>query len=174
MAVTVITQTLKVGSNMRGFTLLEVLLVMAIIAMAAAIIAPQLTVGGAVRLQAQVREAVAVLNYTRRSAIIEGRPKAALFFSPPQPDATQPPQADAEQAERSSRPGVWVSRGATLQWGGELTEADQLDYQITFYPEGGSSGGELIFTQEDLKASVTVDPITGKITMQFVEEELNE
>ena len=43
-------------------------------------------------------------------------------------------------------------------------------YQITFYPEGGSSGGEIILTHLEHKAKITVNPITGKIESEILYE----
>jgi general secretion pathway protein H len=144
-----------------GFTLLELLVVMAIISMMAALVIPQVSSGQMTLLKAQVREAVAVLNYARRAAIVEGEPKTASFYESKETTATQ----SASKIE----PGRWVSRGATLQWGNELKEQDKVTRKITFYPEGGSSGGEFIINYQEHKAKITVNPLTGKVQSSLVD-----
>lgn len=161
-----------------GFTLLEILVVMTIIGMAAvALIIAHVGSGESAFIQAQQREMVAVLRYARRSAIVEGKEKVATFY---QGKINEDEDEDeAEAADNSTKktkkaaPGQWVSRGATLQWGGEVSDKDEAVYKITFYPEGGSSGGELILNYQDYKAKISVNPITGKIESEILYDESN-
>jgi len=140
-----------------GFTLLEMLVVMAIVAMGSALIVPRISGGQVSLLKAQVREAVAVLNYARRSAIVEGRSKTAFFY-------------ESARSQGASQPGTWVGRGATLQWGGGQ-EGQGLEGQaITFYPEGGSTGGEFVLSYQSRRVKVVVNPLTGKVSSEFLEE----
>ncbi|GEM_PF-751932 len=142
----------------KGFTLLELLVVMTIIGMMAVLIIPNLRSGQATLLRAQVREAVAVLKYARRSAIVEGKQKTVTFHE----------GKDVDNSVSKTKPGHWVSRGATLQWGEEDsdTNSDTANYQITFYPEGGNSGGVLILSYLKYKTKITVNPMTGKIELE--------
>ena len=74
----------KQGST-SGFTLLEILLVMAIIAMASLILVPNMTGIESRTFGAQVREAQSLLNYARRLAVVSGQPStASLFVSQPE------------------------------------------------------------------------------------------
>lgn len=139
-----------------GFTLLEMLLVVAIIGLTMMLTIPHMGMGQTTILKAQVREAVAILNHARRSAIIHGRPMVVTFST----SSTAP-----------SMPGQWVSRGASLQWGGEESGDKAVTHEITFYPEGGSSGGELSILQDDYKVNITINPLTGKVETVFVDEE---
>jgi len=148
-----------------GFTLLELLTVMAIIAMMAALVIPHIGSGQVSVLKAQVREAVAVLNYARRSAIVEGQAKTTMFYNKQEATTT-------DTVEKKIQPGQWVSRGARLQWGNEQPQAEQQASQkITFYPEGGSSGGEFILSHQEFKAKITVNPLTGKIQSELLHEQ---
>jgi general secretion pathway protein H len=163
-----------------GFTLMELLIVMAIMAMAMAIVIPRMSSGEVVILQAQVREVMALFRYARRSAIVEGKPKIVLLYQ----------GKSAETAQKTSSrldAGSWRSREVTLQWSeqsllqkeaseeqdnedNENTEAQT--YKVTFYPEGGSSGGELILIyKEKFKAKIKINPITGKVTSDTFENE---
>jgi general secretion pathway protein H len=147
-----------------GFTLLELIIVMAIIGMIASLVIPHIGSGQLTLLQAQMREAVAVLNYARRSAIVEGKQKVASFYEGKENTADKSPQ--------KMTPGQWVSRGTTLQWGEKPGEdqPQEKSYQITFYPEGGSSGGEIILGYLDHKAVIRVNPLTGKVEAEIVDE----
>jgi len=144
-------------SRSMGFTLLELLVVMTLLGIAALLVVPRVGGGQMVQLQAQVREVVALLNYARRSAIIDGKMQTILM---------QP--GDAEHPV-SIQNNTWTSRGAKLAWSEKTTGRPKDRFEITFYPEGGSDGGELIITQEDkFKMKITVHPITGKIIADFV------
>ncbi|NJO15880.1 MAG: prepilin-type N-terminal cleavage/methylation domain-containing protein [Thioploca sp.] len=150
-----------------GFTLLELIIVMAIIGMIASLVIPHIGSGQLTLLKAQMREVVAVLNYARRSAIVEGKQKVASFY--------EGKENTAEKSPQKMNPGQWVSRGTTLQWG-EKTGEDQppekaeKGYQITFYPEGGSSGGEIILGYLEHKAVIRVNPLTGKVEAEIVDD----
>lgn len=148
----------------KGFTLLELLTVMAIIAMMAALVIPHVGSGQVSLLKAQVREAVAVLNYARRSAIVEGQAKTTIFY---QKQGENP----AKTLDKKIVPGSWVGRGAKLQWGDQDKAASEPTQKITFYPEGGSSGGEFILIHQEFKAKITVNPLTGKIKSELLNEQ---
>lgn len=126
----------KIQILQSGFSMLELLVVMAIIGMAAALVIPRLGSSEVTILKAQVREAVAVLRYARRSAIVEGKQKVANF-------------SQGKKAENAD---------------------NQAVYKIIFYPEGGSSGGEIILKHLEHKAKISVNPITGKIESEILHE----
>ncbi|MDM8560545.1 prepilin-type N-terminal cleavage/methylation domain-containing protein [Candidatus Parabeggiatoa sp. HSG14] len=153
------------GRNFRGFSLLEMLVVLAILGMAMVLVIPNLSTSQSAVLKAQVRDTMAMLKYKRRSAIVEG--KVAIF------DPNKKEGFDAKTTDKPTKKhdsGEWVSRGVNLQCGGELRDNEKADCKITFYPEGGSSGGEIIFTHLDYKAKITVNPITGKIKSDIFED----
>jgi general secretion pathway protein H len=157
-----------------GFTLLELIIVMAIIGMIAGLVIPHIGSGQQTLLKAQMREAVAVLNYARRAAIVEGKQKVASFYAGKENSATK--------LSPKNSPIQWVSQGITLQWGEKSTadkttdpdkEADPTSesvYQFTFYPEGGSSGGEIILSYLEHKAVIRVNPLTGKVEAEIGDE----
>lgn len=141
--------------NRKGFTLLEILLVIAIIGFSAFIVIPRLEMGQTAILKAQVREAIAVLNYARRAALIQGKPQIAILYE--------------TEETAASEPGRWVSQGASLQWGGEKAK-DSKEYRVTFYPEGGSSGGEIVVARDGYEIKIVINPLTGKIKSVFPDE----
>lgn len=137
------------GGKKGGFTLLELLIVMAIIAMAAAVVVTRLNgTSELTYLKAEVRKTIGKLNYTRRLAIIEGKEKL-LFF-----------QNDNKTTEDNARI-IW-------EWGGKFS--NKAVYKITFYPEGGSSGGELSLSYLGHKAKIIVNPLTGKVESEILYE----
>ncbi len=154
-----------------GFTLLELIVVMAILAMAMTLVIPHISSGQVTFLKAQVREVVAVLKYARRSAIVEGKQKSATFYESRE-------GTDNKSTSQKVEPGQWVSRGATLEWGSQTDKendkegeaSETANYKITFYPEGGSSGGELILTYLKFKAKISVNPITGQVESEILDE----
>jgi type II secretion system protein H len=142
-----------------GFSLLELMIVMAIVGMIATLVIPRVSSSQVALLKAQVREVAAVLNYARRSAIIRGKTTKASFYNKKMGENTL--------LQKSAKPEQWISRGAILQWGEGSKEKDKTVYEITFYPEGGSSGGKFTLIHQKYKATITVDPLTSKIESLF-------
>ena len=142
-----------------GFTLIELIVVLVILGLAAAMIVPKISNNDLALLKTEIREVVSVLNYSRRTAVIRGIPMEAVFYSAKKSDNT-----DTKPQQKT---GGWVSKGASIRWGGEADKnpADKDGAKtITFYPEGSASGGELILQRQDFIAHIKVNPITGKIT----------
>ena len=63
-----------------GFTLLELLLVLTIIGMAAILVMPNVGNLDARSFGAQTRQASSLLNYARRLAVVRGQPSTASFY----------------------------------------------------------------------------------------------
>ena len=152
-----------------GFTLLEIMLVLAIMAMASLLVIPRLGGLEARSFSAQVREANSLLNYSRRMAVVSGQPTTATFYF-----------GAANQSEPESRAGAvspdfaghWRSNGIALSYRDSTQKETAVDDQvnITFYPEGGSTGGVLVLRQDDRLAQIDVDPFTGRVATEFSDE----
>ncbi|GAB6041074.1 hypothetical protein JCM17961_17480 [Endothiovibrio diazotrophicus] len=144
-------------TRVSGFTLLELLVVMAIVGMLAALVAPRIGSSEGSLFRAQVREAVAALNYARRSAIIQGYPAEAVL----QPGGVTDPGE-----------GHWVSRGVSLSvLEGKVPEGKDAPFKVTFFPEGGSSGGELALKLGTRTATIRIDAVTGRVRAKLPGEE---
>jgi general secretion pathway protein H len=172
----------------KAFSLLELLAVLAILAIAIAMVIPRLSSGEINLLRAQVREAVAVLNYARRTAIVEGKPKTVILIEGKDSSSTDEPSAtESEKPPTStiSKAETWISNNRIkLQWSQskddeksedvEPTEATHAaEYKILFYPEGGSNGGEVLFTYLDYQAKISINSLTGKIESEVLNEQEN-
>jgi general secretion pathway protein H len=151
----------------KGFTLIEILMVLSIIAMVSFIVVPNFTGLESRTFSAQVREARSLLNYARRIAVVSGQPSTASFL------ITTSEQSDlgAYEIARSSV-GQWRSNGTQITYR-DSTDRDidiEDKLEITFYPEGGSTGGSIILTANERAASLNIDPITGKIESELLDE----
>ena len=142
----------------QGFTLLEILLVLSIIGLAGVLLVPRLGDLDSRGFNVEVREAASLLNHARRNAIVTGNP-ATVSFVPEtgiEPFDYRPPFFSA---------GVFAAGNIEMQF---LDSAGQREpvrepLEISFFPEGGSTGGTLLLSRDDRGASITVDPVTGRL-----------
>ena len=146
----------------KGFTLFEIMLVMAIIAMASLIIFPNLTGLESRAFSTRVQEAQTLLNHARRTAVVSGQPSIASFLM------------DSDVLEQS--PGVSsFSAGIWEAAGIELTFEDSAERQteildlleVTFFPEGGSTGGSLVLSAQSRQASIDINPFNGRVATKY-------
>jgi general secretion pathway protein H len=161
-------------ASVAGFTLLELLVVLSIIAIATGLIIPNLAITDNNAFNAEVRRAASMLTYARRMAIVEGVPHTATLFVL---DAQSPDYEElldeVNAGERSAR---WSSELLQLSYQDELDpDPEPVDkLTLTFFPQGGSTGGLLAFSRNDREALIRVDPITGRITTAYNGEDLDE
>lgn len=150
-----------------GFTLLEVLLVMAILAMASLVVVPNLGRLDVRTFGAQVREATALLNYARRLAVVEGQPATARLHPGTRDDDTDPDGGDLPPAAAE-----WFSGATRLSYEDSTEQVTDVDapLDLVFFPEGGSTGGVLILRNDDREARIVVDPFTGRVTLADLDE----
>lgn len=157
----------------RGFTLLELLLVLGILGMAAMLLGPGLATLDSPGFNAQSREATGLLNYARRMAVVQGTPATIEFLSAADEGsnhATDRPSADADQPPVDVV-GRWLGDNITLSYRDSAGQDIPTDrgIQVTFYPEGGSTGGELTMQQDNRRLTISVDPFSGRV--QVLDEE---
>ena len=157
----------------RGFTLLEILLVLSIIVLASVLVVPNFGSLDARTYSVQLRHVNALLRYARRNAIITGRPVSARLYASSHglenstlATAGELARAQEQRAGPLQAPQAsWKSDGIALSFEDSterLTEVERF-IDVTFYPEGGSSGGTLVFSRDDRHTRVVIDPFTGRI-----------
>ena len=149
-----------------GFTLLELLLVLTIIGMASILVVPNLGNLETRTFGAQVREAVSLLNYARRIAVVNGNPSTASFVVT---------EEDEDSQVSVSSVGRWQSYGSSIRYRDSTDREIDVEgkIEVTFYPEGGSTGGTLLMAQEDQFVSIYIDPFTGRVDATYVDENGN-
>jgi len=150
----------------RGFTLLELVIVLAILAMGSVLVIPNISGMSARTFNAQVREAHALLNYARRTAVVTGQSATARFL-PDLRDEQTLANASASDTARSrlGTDEVWTARDITLSYRDSTQQVTPVEERldILFFPEGGSTGGALILTQGQREVVISIDPFSGKV-----------
>lgn len=150
----------------RGFTLLELLVVLSIIGIAATLVAPTITSTESKTFNAQIRQAEAALNYARRIAIVRSTPSVARFRVL---DPDDPFREEAPTDARGLRIPYWESNEVGIRFRNTFEQdAEETDtVEITFFPQGGSTGGVLNFRMNQLTAYIDINPITGRISTSY-------
>lgn len=151
----------------RGFTLLEILLVFTIIALASVLVVPNVGNMDTRTFSVQLRQVNSILHYARRNAVITGLPSTARLY------ASSRDQRDAFAAELAQEVS-WESEGITLRFEDSTERVTDIEdfIEFTFYPEGGSTGGTLILAQDERATRIVVDPFTGRISSEESDEEI--
>jgi general secretion pathway protein H len=134
------------GHPAAGFTLLELMVVLAILGLALAIVPANLmNATGAQALKADVRTVISGLRYARTRAIASNEPVALVID----------PQAAQLSLDGTQQIGV-LSKSTRLG-------AANQPIAVQFYPDGGSSGGELLLSYEEEEYRLTINWLTGAV-----------
>lgn len=142
------------SDNERGFTLIELVLVLAILALSTAIVLPNIERGLQDR---QVRRSALKLAATARDlrsrALFDGVPGRLVVHLP------RNSYAVAKDREVEFPRDVKIARVL----GGESISHDARGFM--FYPNGSSQGGEIVLSDADRRAAyaVRLHSLTGKI-----------
>ncbi len=165
---------------MRGFTLLELLVVMVVISLMSVLVVPQLT-GSLARMNLQTasKKISASLRYARSQAASEKITYVAIFdfekdrLSIMTGQEAQTGETIIEEDLGDGKERATRSTSYDLPDGVKLEKAvsggDEIDsghFQITFFPTGSSSGGDVILTNDRGKRyKISVDFITGIVQL---------
>ncbi len=139
-----------------GFTLLEVLVVLAIIAVVATFVPPVFSKGAAVAdIHAKALEIASALRYTRSLAIRENRPAAVSFDL-----AKRTYGGPGDVRQRSFRGFDMALYTVTAERIAERSGG------IRFFPDGSSTGGRVRLQAANGNAAdvdLTIDWLTGRV-----------
>lgn len=139
----------------RGFTLVEILAVVALIALAMTLVA--VTIGDGLsgaRVKAASRDLVAALRYTRGQAIVKRESQALAI--------------DVD-GRRYRAPGKkWVELPKNMEMGLETArsemEAEGIG-RIRFFPDGASTGGNVELSLGEAVWRIEINWLTGEVVV---------
>lgn len=139
----------------RGFTLLETLLVVALLAVAAALAAAAVTGGfRGMELRSTAKEMAAQLRYTRARAISTGQPQR-FTVDPAAHTWTAPNGRDGEIPPRLS---------ITFTGAREVEPAEGQG-AVLFFPDGAATGGRITLEVDGAARRIDVAWLTGEVTV---------
>lgn len=165
-----------------GFTLMELLVVLALISLVSAFVAPRITAPiGGLQLKTASKKIAGAMRYSRSLAVSEKQPRTCVFdfenrrmavFARDLPDleglSGDRFAAGAEMVY--AFPSGVAMRKAVL---GDATVESGL-FSIVFFPSGNSSGGEIVLANEKGRAfQIQVDFITGLVALTAAETVLS-
>ncbi len=185
-------------SDSRGFTLIELAIVLFIMSIVIALTAPGLVRSFSnLSLKTTAKKIGGALRYSRSQAVNTGSIYNTIFDTnknrlivlqippPPAPDFTgSDDETEEDQEEAHSSEKLQKGEIKTFQFpdgieykqilisGIDSQEDDEEIYQISFSPGGTSTGGEIILVDEkERKYQITVNRITGVVTVKEDEED---
>lgn len=140
----------------RGYSLMELVVVLAILAVAAAVVAPAVgRTADDVRVRAELAGLAAFLRTAREQAVARQQAIAV----------TLDPEARVLLLRRSGREGETGVQASLAVSALLRVEADPAMPRLTFLPHGMSSGARFLIEAPGSRAYViTVDPLTGRVT----------
>ena len=145
----------RAGARQDGFTLLETLLVVALMA-AAAVLAAMVFTGGmeGMRLRSESKEIAAQLRYTRARAIATGQAQRFRID----------PRAHQWEAAGDRRGAIDASLAVRFT-GAREAQARAGEGAILFFPDGGSTGGRVTLASGRAAWSVDVGWLAGEVRL---------
>ena len=143
----------------RGFTLIELALVLLILAIAASVAVPSIGRGTeALRARAEVSGFAAFMRYAREQAVVRRQAQEVRIDPQTRVVVLTTSGDDKVRASRKFSEGWWI-------------QADPPSaFTVRFLPEGLSSGATFnIEAPGRRRYVVTVDPLTGRVSQRRVE-----
>ena len=175
----------------RGFTLIELILVLVIIGFLTSLVAPAITSSTGLRLKTTVRRLAAGLRFARSQAVITGNTYQVVFDVENGAMAIEPVEKETHYAHGEDEEGAWESEedgevderrqekkiytmpenitlAKVLLDGEEISEGQAW---IEFYPNGSCSGGE-VFVMDPAERTyrIGLEFLTGIVTIREGEE----
>jgi general secretion pathway protein H len=140
-------------SRSDGFTLLEMVAVMAIIALAASLTMTTISGTGRVQLKAVVMRTATLLRHERLSAILTGQVRQVSL------------DGQSRNFVGDSGETVAIPRDVTLDLLGSDEEWSGRRAVVRFYPDGASTGAALKLSREKAGYDIRVNWYTGSVAV---------
>jgi len=152
-------------SASKGFTLIEIIVVMLIISIAGSMVFMNLGKGADKReIKAFVEKMVSVCKQAGVTALASDAP-VSFVISPMDRQcwiSVETPELESKKAKKS----VFAIPGEILIEAKGLTETKNGFYEIIFYPDGSSSGGDIAIRKGDTFAFFCrIDLLTGIVSV---------
>ena len=158
-------------SQRRGFTLVEVLIVLVIIGIAAGIVVPHMLETGTLRAQAAARAIIADILFAQNEAIAMQSPRRVAFNVDDDQYSLTDGGGTALPAPSRSGGLYTVDFGNDRRFEGVALSAADFDGEavLEFDALGSpSSGGQVEVTAGDTRYRITVAAFTGRVTIELV------
>lgn len=144
----------------RGFTLIEMLVVVALIALAATVVSVSVGSGlSGARVKAASRDLVAALRYTRGQAIVKHEQKTL--------------SVDVEQRRYRAPGKSWVElpKDMTMKLFTARSELEEEGVgRIRFFPDGSSTGGHIDLLKDEATWRIEIMWLTGDVKLREGED----
>ena len=161
----------------KGFTLLEVMIVLIMISLSISLVIPSLArFSKKIELRTAAQKVSTILRYCRNEAVQKGKVQQVLFNPELREIKVQSPKSSARAKEDIPAEDPNLEKKYILPPGVQIkevkipasAESDSLS-MIEFYPNGGSSGGSVVLESQDLKGyRIKVDFLTGLVGVEGI------
>ncbi len=158
----------------RGFTLIEVMVVLILISLSMLLVAPSLShFSKAVELKGAAKKISAILRYCRSEAVNQGRVYQVLIDPDLREVRVQPieeKEEDEGSKDKSNQKRYTLPKGVDIKEVKAESPLYPSDYSvIEFYPSGGSNGGTIRLGGQDVKGyRIKVYFLTGIVEIEMV------
>jgi prepilin-type N-terminal cleavage/methylation domain-containing protein len=159
----------------RGFTLLEVIVVLTLLALSTLLVIPSLSgFSKTMELKGAAKKLSAILRYGRSEAVNKGEVYRILFDSELNEVKIQSMKMAEEKKEKDERGGKGPQKIYFLPKGVHIKDVKAPPPQfpsdlpvIEFYPNGGSNGGSIFIDSPDRKGyRINIHFLTGMVEME--------
>lgn len=172
------------GRRRMGFTLIEVLVVVAIIALVGAIVVPQMMTAGQLGVQAAARMVISDILYAQNEAVVRQSPRKIMFDMANNRYQLARTDSDGNDVVLNANWRVGSGSGSGQQFVTDFSRDSRFQgVQIENASFGGSDNATLTFDElgapssggsvdlvfrNDVRYRVTITPFTGRVTVARV------